>query len=114
MNKFQIVQMIVGGLIALIAILALVWADRHRMFRLEEIDGDGRCPTYLFRWTLLSTPWFKIYLHRFVADDWSKDLHDHPKKFVTIGLRGSYLEVTPDHARQWRAPWIRSFPAEHI
>jgi hypothetical protein len=84
-----------------------------RLFKLERINGDGRCPTYLYRWTLLGTPWFKVYLHRFVADDWSKDLHDHPKRFVTIGLRGGYVERTPTGAKTWLAPWIRSFPAEH-
>jgi hypothetical protein len=84
-----------------------------RIFKLEEINGDSRCPTYLYRWTLLSTPWFKVYLHRFVADDWSKDLHDHPKRFITIGLWGRYLESTPAGCRFWRAPWFRSFPAEH-
>ena len=86
----------------------------NRWLRLEEINGDGRCPTYLYRWTLLATRWFKVYLHRFVADDWSKDLHDHPKRFITIGLRGSYQEYTPDDVKLWRAPWLRSFPATHI
>jgi len=105
-----------------------------RIFKLEEINGDGKCPTYLYRWTLLSTPWFKIYLHHFVADDWSKDLHDHPKRFITIGLRGGYIEQVPAplgleaaetasaHTekrlqmgwyRYWGAPWIRSFEASH-
>lgn len=84
-----------------------------RIFKLEEINGDDRCDTYLYRWTLLSTPWFKVYLHRFVGDDWSKDLHDHPKRFVTIGLKGGYVERTPSGAQTWTAPWVRSFPAEH-
>lgn len=88
-----------------------------RIFRLEEINGDGRCPTYLYRWTLLSTPWFKVYLHRFVADDWSLDLHDHPKRFLTVGLRGRYMEVSKQDGITrrtfWAAPWIRSFPATH-
>jgi hypothetical protein len=85
----------------------------NRIFQLEEIDGAGQCPTYLYRWTLFSTPWFKIYLHRFVGDDWSRDLHDHPKRFVTIGLRGRYLENTPTGCKVWVAPWFRSFPATH-
>ena len=79
----------------------------------EEINGHERCPTYLFRWTLLSTRWFKIYLHKFVGDDWSRDLHDHPKRFISIGLWGRYLEETPAGKRCYRAPWVRSFPAEH-
>lgn len=85
----------------------------------EEINGHHRCPTYLYRWIVASTRWFKAYLHHFVADDWSLDVHDHPKRFISIGLRGSYIEdrLTADgylHSREYRAPWIRSFPADHI
>lgn len=83
------------------------------IFRLEEINGHGICPTYLWRWTLFACPWFKVYLHHFVGDDWSRDLHDHPKQFISLGLRGSYVEETPDGFRIFRAPWLRSFPAEH-
>jgi len=81
----------------------------------EEINGHERCPTYLYRW-----PIFKMrsgvaaYIHHFVADDWSLDLHDHPKRFVTIGLRGAYYEEGPIGGRWYRAPWIRTFPATHM
>jgi hypothetical protein len=94
----------------------------------EEINGRHRCPTYLYRWTLLQ--WrghFAVYLHHFVGDDWSYDLHDHPKRFISIGLWGWYIEETPyrcNHDGEWaklghvlttyRAPWIRTFAATHI
>jgi len=65
-----------------------------RLFSLEEINGGERCPTYLYRWQLLKTRWFGVYLHHFVGDDWSLDLHDHPKRFVSIGLWGAYVEQT--------------------
>lgn len=88
----------------------------------EEINGANRCPTYLYRWHVLKTRWFKMYLHHFVGDDWSLDLHDHPKRFISIGLKGSYIETTPYpdgfplcmHTTTYKAPWFRSFPAEHI
>lgn len=80
----------------------------------EEINGRERCPTYLYRWHLLSTRWFKAYLHHFVADDWSLDLHDHPKRFVSIGLKGQYYEITQQRCEYFSAPWVRSFPANHI
>lgn len=93
----------------------------------EEINGRERCPTYLYRWTLIKRSNYSVYLHHFVADDWSLDLHDHPKRFISIGLWGSYVEETPympasGPARSfsrhrnvlYRAPWIRSFPPEHI
>jgi hypothetical protein len=80
----------------------------------EEINGRERCPTYLYRWSLLKTRWGSVYLHHFVGDDWSRDLHDHPKRFISIGLRGWYIEETPVGAKRYRAPWIRTFPATHI
>lgn len=105
----------------------------------EEINGANRCPTYLYRWTLVATRWGKLYLHRFVGDDWSRDLHDHPKRFLSIGLWGSYEEESaepsdggclhcdamfattpcPKHwwgearRRTFKAPWIRTFAPEH-
>lgn len=93
----------------------------------EEINGGNRCPTYLYRWTVAKLPGKRyIYIHHFVGDDWSLDLHDHPKRFISIGLKGSYVEETPFEPSdsEWaalgpvrttyRAPWIRSFPATHI
>lgn len=80
----------------------------------EEINGRHRCPTYLYRWTVAKWRGRGIYLHHFVGSDWSRDLHDHPKRFVSIGLAGSYTEETPDGSRRFRSPWIRSFPATHI
>lgn len=87
----------------------------------EEINGRERCPTYLYRWFLLKTRWFNIYLHHFVGDDWSLDLHDHPKRFISVGLKGRYVELTPatdgtenKRRRTFRAPWIRTFAADHI
>lgn len=87
----------------------------------EEINGGHRCPTYMFRWTILATRGGKLYLHKFVGDDWSLDLHDHPKRFVSIGVWGRYEETVfgpsidnwPEETRTWRAPWIRTFPATH-
>lgn len=79
----------------------------------EEINGAGRCATYLYRWTVAKGRGWRLYLHRFVGDDWSRDLHDHPKRFISAGLWGSYLEETMEGLRKFTAPWIRSFPAEH-
>jgi hypothetical protein len=93
----------------------------------EEINGADRCETYLYRWIMLNTKNVKAYLHHFVGSDWSRDLHDHPKRFISIGIWGSYVEYTPADMADWsnengqivnaktyRAPWIRSFPATHI
>ena len=95
------------------------WIDR--VFRFEIIDGHGAVALYLHRWRLLSLGGGRaVYLHHFLGSDWSRDLHDHPKPFVSIGLRGGYVEETFNPVqlvtkrRQWRAPWIRRFPAWHV
>lgn len=95
-----------------------------RMFgRPEELKSAQHCPAYLYRWVVakLRHRWWgrlrdaNIYLHRIVTDDWSRDLHDHPKRFVSIGLWGGYVEETTGGAeRTFRAPWVRTFPAEHV
>lgn len=99
--------------------IRLVILSRHRRWLInlllakEEINGE-RCPTYLYRWRLLRV-WGDrtVYLHHFVGNDWSRDLHDHPKRFISIGLKGSYIEENESGERVYRAPWLRSFPASH-
>ncbi len=88
------------------------------IFKYEKIDGAGICPVYLERWTLFKCRWFQIYLHKFSGDDWAIDGHDHPKRFISIGLKGSYdEEIFKDGElvgeKKWIAPWFRSFPADH-
>lgn len=104
-----------------------------RLFKLEEINGHERCPSYMYRWTLFQPrrpAWLKgfgVYVHKFVGDDWTRDMHDHPKRFISIGLAGRYIEVTPlglvpatdqsgafERRTLYSAPWIRTFPATHI
>lgn len=90
----------------------------------EEINGRERCPTYLYQWTMFTRQGkFSVYLRHFVGDDWSLDLHDHPKRFITVGLWGWYVEQRPCPAgivacdctqKTYRSPWIRTFPASHI
>ena len=86
----------------------------NRLIAAEEINGSHGCPTYLYRWRLLKIGWFGIYLQHFVGDDWSLDLHDHPRRFISFGLWGRYLEETPHGSRWYVALWVRTFPAKHI
>jgi hypothetical protein len=83
----------------------------------EVINGNGRCPTYLYRWELVVMQVLgrktAVYLHKFVGPDWSTDLHDHPKKFWSFGLSGWYDEHTETGVRRFVAPWFRWFPATH-
>ena len=101
-----------------------------RLFTHEVINGNDRCE-YLHRWILfvLRMPknWLILnyrrlrvgsYLHKFIGSDWSRMHHDHPQRFVSIGLFGTYIEeVLNDDGtvsrKTYRAPWVRSFPARH-
>lgn len=57
---------------------------------------------YLIRWTLISTPWFRIFLHKILRSDDDRDLHDHPWPFWTFILWGRYTEHVPAHSPpQW-------------
>ena len=100
------------------------WFDYF--FRLEEIKSGDHCPPYMYRWTLFRGFGCALYLHHFVGDDGARDLHDHPRAFTSIGLWGRYTEETPYISevfgdeqpglvtrKQYRAPWIRTFPPEH-
>lgn len=92
----------------------------NRLFGYETMSGAGTCPVYLERWTLLRGLGCALYLHHFLGDDWSIDPHDHPRRFVSIGLKGWYHEDLFDSAGQpvsskkYQAPWFRTFPASHI
>jgi hypothetical protein len=79
----------------------------------ETISGPDGAP-YLERYVLQKEKSSSLYLHHFVGSDWSRDLHDHPAAFTSIGLIGGYVEHTPNGADYFVAPWVRHFPAEHV
>ena len=90
-----------------------------RIFRFENINGRCATDRYLHRWTLLVLPDGRaLYLHHFIGSDWSRDLHDHPKRFFSIGLRGGYVEERLEGMallrRRYAAPWVRWFEPNHI
>ena len=77
---------------------------------------------YLTRWMLwLPNPFFNIYLHKFWAgDDRSYGPHDHPWSFLSIILRGFYIEriYGPDgeykaDLRGWLSTRFRSAETLH-
>lgn len=96
----------------------------NKVFSFEKIDGGNKCPAYLFRWTLFKVKdTFAVYVHKFVASDWARDPHDHPKRFISIGLWGAYKEFVYEardnqtftkYVKLHVAPWVRSFPANHL
>lgn len=89
-----------------------------KLFRYETMDGAGACEIYLERWELLRLFNRRIYLHHFLGDDWAIDPHDHPRRFISIGLKGWYYEDSFKNGikttKKYSAPWIRTFPPEHL
>lgn len=61
----------------------------------HQIIGPDNDP-YMLRWFVLpKNPWFKVYVHKFLRSDEERALHDHPWSFVSMILKGEYLEYTP-------------------
>ena len=57
------------------------------------LDGTD----YLVRLRIVQTPWFGIYLHDIHKDDGDRAPHNHPWSFISIVLRGHYVErLYPD------------------
>lgn len=76
---------------------------------------------YLTRWWLVNTPLGGIAVHRMMGPDARGTLHDHPFSFVSLVLRGGYveqrldpltLEVDRRRIRRWNR--MRKFDAHVI
>lgn len=80
------------------------------MERFEIPCEDGL--VYLVRLRIVQTPWFGIYLHDIFEPDGDRDPHNHPWSFLSIILRGHYVErlyPLPGVAPHWWGPreWRR-------
>lgn len=65
------------------------WAVMEK-FEIPDYDRPER--NYLTRWRIIQTPVFALYLHRMDGPDARKTLHDHPWPFVSVIIRGGYIE----------------------
>lgn len=66
-----------------------------RLFLVKKIvSREGK--VHFRRWRVVQTPWFAVYVHNIARSDEERDLHDHPWPFVSIILRGGYLEKIAD------------------
>lgn len=57
----------------------------------REQLGDPECP-YAERWILNFGPLGSIRLHRWFRSDDKRAKHDHPSDFVTLVLKGGYVD----------------------
>lgn len=86
-------------------------------FRCRVINGPDQQP-YLERYHLLRLPFgYRVYLHRFVASDPGRGLHNHPwRHALSLVLCGSYqetrmLDASADNVlhNRWLGPWRFNF-----
>ncbi len=57
-------------------------------FVISRVEGDP----YLTRWRIIHTPWFGVLLHKIDSPDPDQHPHDHPWNFITVILKGGYVE----------------------
>lgn len=77
----------------------------------KEQLGKQECP-YAERW-VLDLGLFSLRLHHFRSSDDPRAFHDHPWWFVTLVLRGSYIDRSPAGDDSLCAGSIRYRPALH-
>lgn len=66
----------------------------------EDIGWKSIGETFI-RYTLLKTPWFRVYLHYLVAETAHPECHNHPWWFRTWLLRGGYFEKSEATGTSW-------------
>ncbi len=66
----------------------------------EIVSKEG--VVHFRRYRLLATPWFNIYIHNILHSDEDKHGHDHPWHFMSIILRGEYLEQWFRFSEDWK------------
>lgn len=73
------------------------------LFPHEDLGWKEINETFI-RYTLLKTPWFRVYVHNLIAPEVSTACHSHPWSFVAIILKGGYMEYTEETNWQIRMP----------
>lgn len=56
------------------------------------LHDENNSREFLKRWRLVQTPWFSIFVHRMQVPDPGNDLHDHPWAFLSLVVKGGYVE----------------------
>lgn len=73
----------------------------QRLLGRSDIYFNGSL--YMRRWRAIHTRWFGIRVHHIVRSDDDREMHDHPFSFVSVILKGGYVEHRPG-CRCLRAP----------
>lgn len=95
------------------------WLRRLLSGEPHQVIGEDPADPYLLRWYVVPrNRIFNLYLHKFLRDDDDTALHDHPWWFVSLILRGGYIEQSESADRKMvlrcrtslfdvRSPWWR-------
>jgi hypothetical protein len=68
---------------------------------------------YLIRYTIVTCRLFSIKIHNILMSDYSCQ-HDHPWAFLTLLLKGGYVEYTPEGSKVYSRFSLLYRPAEYI
>jgi hypothetical protein len=63
---------------------------------------------YMYRWYIIKSKMFCIYLHKILKSDDDRALHDHRSDNISIILKGSYIEHTTE-GKKVRRPFVPVF-----
>lgn len=66
-------------------------ALRTPYFHLLHDDGS----LYMERYWLFRSRWLSARIHHLCTPDYDRHLHDHPWTFLSVVLRGGYVELRP-------------------
>jgi hypothetical protein len=79
--------------------------------RWNEPLGIKECP-YAYRW-VFNFHIFTIRIHHFIRSDDKRYFHDHGWNFITLVLKGSYVDVSPDGRDYLKRGSLRYRKATH-
>jgi hypothetical protein len=80
------------------------WAF-NESYDIGRVDSFGS--PMIRRKRLVQTPLFSVYLHHLLRPDADRDLHDHPWSFLTLILRGGYVEDHSTGGKPGTRAWKR-------
>ena len=85
----------------------------RKLFLVKEIISQfGH--VHFRRYRLLQTPWFAIYIHQILRSDEELDMHDHPWKFTSVILSGSYEETVTSPPYFDTTRWFRHYQGDVV
>lgn len=87
--------------------------SQHEHSEFKKIIGPVENPL-LIRYRLIRLPFLGIFVHHIMRSDHDRALHDHPWNFVSVILKGSYIEHTPQGMRAFGRGRILVRPAHWL